>query len=307
VGRPKGSKNRQHQSLVQSAPEPTKDDVQAAYEAAEAKLLSDKAAEQQYDSEGREWPQESSEDKFAGAFDAALPFRKLWELAHKYGAPVRNRFNREELEASLRAVGWTPEGPQQEDVADYWVFPSRYVGKGPATAVDPNGDYTATVFQDGRCEILWHCPPNLLNRIPGHSYHDELLKFPNLEEFATRLVLLQNEVDKIFDESVAKDIADRLKEIERIKAQEGLQGDSVHGSDWKIAQMRELCPLYGFVGPSEPSVNLLPVKLAQALGVKLRGADGEEKDWQTLSADVLERAMELERVTETTGTRRNPC
>jgi hypothetical protein len=230
-----------------------------------------------------------------------IPMRKLWDLAHRFGAPVRDQFNREEVEASLAKVGYQANGPQEESIDSYWRFLSRTVGKGPITAVDPDGDFTAMVFPDGRCTLTKHTAPNLNNRVPGMRYKDDIVEIANLEDFASRLVLLLNESDAIFDETVEKFNRDQATEEARINALDGTEGASIHGKDWKIEQMREIAPTFGFVGAHEPTISDLPFKLAQALGVPLKDEDGEVKDWQELSGDVILKAVDQGLIRSTMG------
>lgn len=303
MARPKGSRNRPRVAppIVshETPPLPT-EVVGRVIEKALSEPAFDerREASQAYESEGRKWPQESAEDKFTQGIDQPTPIRKLWELAHNLGAPVKNRFDRHEIEASLARVGYEATEPEPEDVSDYWAFRSRTVGSGPISAYDPNGEFSADYYPDGRCTITHHVAPNLLSRIPGMRYHDEIFEITNLEEFAARLVLLVNEGDVIFDESVEAHNQGVIEETARINRESDHGPESIHGADWKIGQMRELCPQFGFVDSHEPNVQRLPVKLAEALGVSLtyeEGAyEGQEKDWQVLAKDVLAKAEELD-------------
>ena len=219
-----------------------------------------------------------------------LPFRKLWELQQKYGAVVKDNFNREELESKLAEVGYVDEGPKVEYINDYWEFLSRNPGRGEISAVDKAGDFSATVFPDGRCEIIKHTAPNRLARVPGIRYADETIKIQNLEQFASMLTMLINETDLIFDEAV-ETVNREQREWEEKSA--SMQSDglpSIHGADPRIEQMYTVASEFGLEGPHGPSLTELPFKLADSLGVPLRNEDGTEKDWQQLSDEVIVKA-----------------
>jgi hypothetical protein len=219
-----------------------------------------------------------------------LPFRKLWELRRKYGAVVVNDFDRLELESALAAVGFEQEPPVPENIEDYWSFASRFVGKGPITALDKAGDFSATVYPDGRCDLVKHTLPNRLSRHPGVAYADEIIKIQNLEAFTMHLFMLLNECDVIFDETVEKHNANEQEFQEQAVYAEGVKDGTIHGADPRIEQMWIIADELALTGPHRPHLNQLPFKLAVALGLKLKTEEGIEKDWQALATEVVEHA-----------------
>ena len=215
-----------------------------------------------------------------------LPMRKLWELCRTYGAVVVDKFNRDEIERALFKAGYEPEPPKIEDIDDYWTFLSRFVGKSQVHAVDKAGDFSAEVFPDGSCKLIKHAAPNRHSRVPGMRYHDEVIQIPNLEHFATLLMMLLNESDRIFNETVAKANQDQAK-IDSSEAVFGIP--SLHGGDPRIEQMLILCDEFGFTGPHKPSLTDMPLQLAKALGIKAQREDGTNKGWQELASEVVEK------------------
>ena len=210
-----------------------------------------------------------------------IPIRKLWELLRTYGATVKDVFNRTEIEESLKEVGYDREY-QLEDPSNYWTFKSRNVGTGYVTAEDIDGNYSAFVYPDGSCKLIKHKYPNRHNRIPNVKYQDEIIELNNLEQFASSMVVLLNESDIIFDESAVE----FNKEKERIDNLPINQSSSIHGADEKIEQMRVLSEEYGLSGKHSPSINDLPFKLAECMGISLLNEDLSDKNWQELSSEI---------------------
>lgn len=207
-----------------------------------------------------------------------LPMRKIWELMQRHGARVVDNFNRENCKKALESVGYEPEPATVERIEDWWTFKSRLVGRGPITAEDKAGDFSARIYPDGQCDLIRHCPPNRHNRIPGHRYTDETIKIQNLETFAMSLMMLVNECDVIFDETVNDFNANQraIDEMQSVSV-----GNSIHGADTRIEQMRVIAEEFGLTGPHAPSVTELPFKLATAMGLKVEG------DWQKIATAVV--------------------
>lgn len=211
-------------------------------------------------------------------------FRKLWQIVQRSGATVRNMFDRQEVESAIRRVGYVDSDPK--GLSDYWQFHSRFVGQGPASAVDVDGNFSAVVNQDGSAVITHHVAPNLHNRPHGMRYADVHVRISNLEDFVSRLWFLQTEADAIFDETVAQTLATQAELV----AKGENQNASIHGGDVRIEQMWLICEEFGFTGPHAPSVTDLPFRLAGALGIPLSAEDGTKKGWAGLSDEVIARA-----------------
>ena len=223
--------------------------------------------------------QEVTEDK------PKLPFRKLWEIQKKLGAVIKDNFNREEMESEFERMGYVQDGPKCEDIDDYWTFPYRLAGKEPIQALDKAGDFSATVYPDGRAEIVKHTPPNRLSRVPGIRYADEVIKIDNLESFTASLYMLLNETDVIFDDSVEAYNKEQSEWLEKAQSMESDNLPSIHGGDPRIEQMWVLAEEFSLVGVHAPSLSDLPFKLANCLGIST-----VEKDWPTLADEVLQKA-----------------
>jgi hypothetical protein len=218
--------------------------------------------------------------------ESFVPLRRLWEYARKYGATIRDQFDREGIEASLKAVGYEEQAPEVVTASDYWEFRSRRVGTGPISAVDVDGSYSIDVYPDGHC-VMTHHPDPLSSRRAGIHYKDEIWTIPNLDEFVMRMLSLPEACDEIFEESAAVTIAERKAEAEKVAEDPAIP--SIHGANLLIGQMRLIQTEFGLYGKHEPSIDQLPFKLAQGLGIPLVTDDGEAKDWPTLAHEVLKK------------------
>jgi hypothetical protein len=212
-----------------------------------------------------------------------ISMRKLWDLVKQTGVVVKDYLDRNELEKVLKENSYEPKY-ELEEIEDYWTFESRKVGSGYIIAKDIIGNYSAFVYPDGTCKLVKHISPNRHNRVPNTNYIDEVLMIDNLEYFTSSLLMLLNESDNIFDESVEA----LIEENERVSKLPINQASSIHGADEKIEKMRIIAEEFGLTGKHTPSISDLPFKLAEALGIKKTGGDGEERDWQSISNEICQ-------------------
>jgi hypothetical protein len=209
------------------------------------------------------------------------PMRKLWELAHKHGIPIQDKWDRQELESKLADAGYEKPGPYCEDVKNYWQFLSRNPGNSPISCRDIEGNWSAEVNHDGSVILKHHHPVNLFNRVPGIRYSDDVITIPSLEEFAVRLMLLLEESDKIFDEATDR----HKKDADALESQSATP--SIHGGDVRIEQLNLLAEEFGYIGPNAVQLHRLPYKIAEAIGLELYDERGFEKNWNVMADEVI--------------------
>ena len=92
--------------------------------------------------------------------------------------------------------------------------------------------------------------------------------------------------DKIFDET-----ADKVIESQNAELDQPSDGHpSIHGADQRIEQLQLLAEEFGYVGPNAVSIQELPYKIAEALGIKQEDDLGYRKTWGDLATDVVDQS-----------------
>ena len=144
--------------------------------------------------------------------------------------------------------------------------PSKYV------AWDPEGNWGAVVFDDGKLELTMYATPNLLNRVKGTvSAQDVTIIIPNFADFADRLYALHAASGDAIEASLLEQA-----EQEAVRQVE-LDGDGPAAKPTFTIdkKMTEAAKEFGLLHVASGD---LPFFLADALGVEFRepiiGSDG---------------------------------
>ena len=161
-------------------------------------------------------------DPKPGGPDAGVPigffagtFLRLRNMARSLGVGRDVSLLRAPLESAVAIAS----AGDVEAVPVAWIYKSDYVGEGPVEAVDPDGNWGAVVFNDGRCELTKYVSPNLHNRAVGQSVAGDITLFiDSITDFSGRVHSLLVDSEQIIEASLSEVAADEAARLEAASA-----------------------------------------------------------------------------------------
>lgn len=240
-----------------------------------------------------------------------MPLIWIRDRIRDAGRSVSGLFTREQHEEALVEIEIEgADEPKDLVPPDHWRWLSEDSGEGPASAVDPHGNWSIDVYPDGSVEIVRYAVPNLLNRPNGVVVTgDQRLRVDSVGDFVGRLNSGVLEGSAIVEQSL-----DRIGRERAALAQAREEADPespAPARDLALERIRAYADAHGIVGVPDSE---LPYVVATGvfpdqfeLFTPLLDGDGRQQknpfnemplyggrvDWETARDKVAARLDEL--------------